>query len=460
MRQTFVFDRRLNRLDALHAFLGEVERCNVAMSLVAVLERSVPWEEMRDAVEHAAHEVPRLQDVLRPAPWSLGPPVWVRAAKFDIAHQARLTELAAGSTWDDVLRHVDTLQSTPFAPGRPPWQLDYLVGAPSGRSVIVLKLHHSLSDGTALAVMLSKVFMQESLAAAGVEITAVATPEPASRWRELRRHWGSALKSWWRTARATRASGWREERNVLADFLRRSTPWPQAQHAPARRSAMFRVPLASWQACADERSGGVNELYLAIATTALRRYRMHVGIDDPGRRFRVVMPVDVRDDAGVQDGGNVTGAGILDLSGNPEDLGALEGVREVAVRARERASAARPTLVDETLALLPGSVQARALFRRFANKDLLATNVVVPLQCEVRGANVEMVFMVPPVIGPAASFALAGYGDALHLVLNMDTGIVRAPDAFAEIVEETLGEVLGDREVLRMTGSALDSPRA
>lgn len=459
MRQTFVFDRCLNRLDALHVFLGDSEHCNVAMCLVAVLDQEIPWAKMQAAVTQAVHEVPRFQDVLKRTRWNLAPPTWRRGPGFDVEGQTSLWMLGPTSTWDDVMQHVDALQSTRFAEDRPPWRMEYLVGAPGGRSVIVLKLHHALSDGTALAVMLSKVFMRETLAAAGVEITAVATPDPPSSSGEIRRHWTTTCTSCWRATRARRTNTWRDERNVLADFLRKGMTWPSAKHASARQSAMFRVPLTAWQACGKERGGGINELYLAIAATSLRRYRTHIGIDQFDSHFRVVMPIDVRDDGGIQDGGNVTGAGILKLSGRSEELVDLKRLHQAATVAREHARAARTSLVEELLTLLPGRMQAYALFRRFANKDLLATNVVVPLQCEIQGANVEMVFMVPPVIGPAASFALAGYGDALHLVLNMDTGLVRAPDTFAQIVHDTLVEVLGERAVLRLTGSALEGGR-
>lgn len=459
MGQTFVFDRRLNRVDAIYCFLEKTAHCNVAMCLVAVLERDIGMDSMRVVVQRAVAEVPRLQDRLRRVPGDLAPPVWVRAPTLLPSEHLSETRLGQGATWGDVIRVLDRCQSTSFPAHRPPWSVEYVRGAPAGRAVLIMSIHHALSDATALAALLSSMFMRDAIARAGVRIDALAAPDPGGVAREAVGHWRSLTRGCLSELGAIKARepqrgrGLRAARDEVREYIQAVPRWPIREHSRVRRSALFRIPLAAWRGAARERGGGVNDLYLVFAAAALRRYLKAATVADPGSGdlLRVVMPVNSRDSASMQDGGNVTGAGILKLAGGSEELIDLTGVRSAARRARNEAIAARPGLVDGALALLPGGVQARAIFRRYARTDLLATNVVVPLACELDGVPVEMVFMAPPVIGPPVSFALAGYADRLHLAVTFDAGLVPAPARFVKAVDRLLGEIVGSSNVERFT---------
>ncbi len=475
MNQTFVFDHRLNRVDAIYCFLERAVNCNVAMCLVAVLERDIGMDSMRAVVRRAVAEVPRLQDRLRRVPADLAPPVWVRAPPLSPSEHLSEVNLRWGATWEDVIRVLDRCHSTPFPPHSPPWRVDYVRGAPGGRAVLIMTIHHALSDATALAALLSSLFMRDALARAGVQIDALAAPDPGEVAREAIGHWRSVARGWVAELGALRArrpehgggpergggqcavrGELRSVRGELREYIQAVPRWPVGEHRRERRSALFRMPLAAWRNAAQERGGGVNDLYLAFAAAALRRYLDAEAAADPrfGGLLRVIMPVNVRDGASTQDGGNVTGAGMLKLTGVSRELADLTSVHAAARRARNGALAARPSLVDGALALLPGSLQARAIFRRYAKTDLLATNVVVPLACELAGVPVEMVFMAPPVIGPPVSFALAGYAERLHLVVTCDAGLVPFPARLMNAVDRLLREILRDGDVERLTRPA------
>lgn len=451
MTHTFVFERQLNRLDALHYHLGEHPNANVAMCMVATLDRHVAPEIMRAGFAAVAEEIPRFQDRLRPVPGDLAPPVWEADPTFDIWRHFDTISLSPDAESWEMLGHVDAFQSEPFAPGRPPWSVLYVARPPRG-GVVVLKLHHVLSDGTALALMLSRIFMREALGDAGADVRAVASGAPASLVREAVRFQRHAVReSLTTTARtvlrsARRPTELRVHATEVRDYAVGPRRWTVADHAPARRSAFARIPLETWRDVARSRNGGVNELYLAVAAATLRRYLAVTGADD-GQPLAFVMPIDTRSTQEQQDGGNVTGAGVLMLAGSDAELTDLRSIHNASRIAQTAAGDAPASVVDSLLALCPGAVQRRALFRRFSTKDALATNVIIPLSCGLHAAQAEMVHILPPVIGTPVSFALAGYDDAVHLAANMDLGLIDSPVTLERTLADLLHELFGSDAV-------------
>ncbi len=458
MAHTFIFEAELNRLDALHYYLGEHRRANVAMCMVAVLDRDIEAGIMRDGFATAAAEIPRFKDRLRRVPGGLAPPVWEADPHFDIRSHFRVVQLGSDGDWPAVLELVDALQSQPFAPGRPPWSVLYVRSTPDHTSLVVLKLHHALSDGTALTLMLSKVFMREALGDAAADIHAVRSRAPASVLREAFCHHRRSLGD---TVRCTASSVSRVIRKPselqarsqgIYEYVTGPRRWPVTRHSPARRSAFFRVSLATWRNAARDRGGGVNDLYVAFTAATLRRYLAVTG--KASGQLAIVMPIDVRSQNAQQDGGNVTGAGILKLAGSDSELIDLREVNRQSCAAQDAAGGTPPSLVDNMLALCPGPVQSRAIFRRFSTKDALATNVIIPLRCGLHEAQAGEVYILPPVIGTPVSFALAGYGDAVHLAVNMDLGLISEPDLLEKAVVELLAEICGSDAVVAIARGA------
>jgi hypothetical protein len=157
--------------------------------------------------------------------------------------------------------------------------------------------------------------------------------------------------------------------------------------------------------------------------------------------LQIVMPVDVRDGSRAQDGGNVTGVGVVELSGRGAETLNLAKPHRKAREARERVSEFRSTLVDDLVGLLPGRMRAFVQFREFATRDAVATNVPIPIPGELCGVPFEMMFMVAPAIGVPASFSMTSYRDHVYLACNADVGVVRGP--LDKCLEDTLVEIFG-----------------
>lgn len=459
MKQTFTFQRQVNDVDAIHFFLGQQPRCNVAMTMIGVLtSEDVSFLEARTLLGNTAAEVLRWQDYLRPAPFNLAAPVWAPRPHFRIEDYVSERSLFVDATWADVWDVVDELQCTPFVEGSPPWRIVLLRGAPEGRSLLLIKVHHSFSDGSALALMFGKVFMREALAEADIELAVESADPPTGILREALRDRWRAISDWagYMRQHAPRAvldsRCRRREIEGFRAYRRGRSLWPEEPVSASRRVAAFRIPLESWQAKAKERGGGVNDLFLGVVAHSMRAYLADRDLDTTP--LRVVMPVSLRPKEGAQDGGNVVSVGFLSLHGRSSELSDLQVVRAESRRAKEAAEDAGPTLADVMARLLPGGIRSRLAFRRFSMSDVLATSMVMPIAGELCGADFEMVFMTAPVIGTPASFSLATYDGHLHLATNMDLGLVEDPDRLERCITDALLSVFGGNSVHRLRQQA------
>ena len=86
-------------------------------------------------------------------PYSIAPPRWEVDPHFDRRFHVRWLDAPAGGGVRSVLDCAEPIAMQGFDRARPLWEL-YVVGGIAGdRAAMVLKLHHSLSDGVGLVHM-------------------------------------------------------------------------------------------------------------------------------------------------------------------------------------------------------------------------------------------------------------------------------------------------------------------
>lgn len=453
-KQTLSFPRRLNDADAGFFFLGQRPGCNVAMVMLAVLHEDVAYEEMLTELLAAAELVPRFLDRLQPAPWGISAPSWVPAESFQPREQIREHVLPDGASWDDALAVVDELQGTAFPPDRPPWEILQIRGCPGGRALFTMKVHHALSDGAALSLLFANVFGRAFLAGSGLEIEAVSEQPPSGpplRWAATdrllaTRRWAGRAGRRFPTLLRDGSARRRESEAAAAQARPRHRDRPDS-FGTARRLSGFRVPAADWSKQAEARGGSTNDLYLALVAAAMRRRFPGWELDE--MPLQMVMPVNIREDeAAAQDGGNVTGVSVVALDGDPRHLEDLSEVRRRTGAAKREALEAEPSMIGELVSQLPGRLRGAVQYREFATRDVVATNVPVPIPGELCGVPLEMMFMVAPSIGTAVSFSLTSYGDDLYLAANADVEIVPGglDDELTEVLRTVFGSAAGLRD--------------
>src|SRR6185295_16245665 len=101
--------------------------------------------------------VPRFrQKVVEPA-LGFGNPVWVNDPDFDLHYHVRRQRVSAGGGWREALACAEQVAMTPFDRARSPLEVVLFEGLPDGRAAMLMKMHHSATDGIGGFQLFSKL---------------------------------------------------------------------------------------------------------------------------------------------------------------------------------------------------------------------------------------------------------------------------------------------------------------
>ena len=160
--------QRLSDTEALLWSLGKDPNLASTMGLIALLDGTPEPGRVRRTVAATVASVDRLQQrIVDPsseaavdlgetitAPPGGSKPHWALDHDFELDHHLRFTRLVGsgrGPASEADLRAAATrLINDPFDLGRPLWQFHLVTGLARGRSALIGKVHHSISDGIGL----------------------------------------------------------------------------------------------------------------------------------------------------------------------------------------------------------------------------------------------------------------------------------------------------------------------
>jgi diacylglycerol O-acyltransferase len=375
-------------------------------------------------------------------------PRWLPAGDVDPDRHlhARTVGTAHPMPWPVAVREFF---STPVPLDRPPWQLEVGHDADTGRTAILVKLHHSLGDGLAVtATLLNLLCDQDKPRIQRAARSHSHLGEPAkyaaqcavTRWRRA----GQVVRGLVSLARAGGAPA--------GGAVGRSTA--------AREYALVELPAGSVRATAREHGVGTTALLLALVGEALHR-------TDPAgtavsSRLRAMVPRTTRavrragssnypsnhDRAGGYQG-NHTAAVALDLPVGPMPLAwRMVAVSAALARLERAAQPVAAQAVVDALGWLPAPLHARLVRlvyqRRFFT--LIASVLPGPRKAHhVRGVRVVAVFPVLPLadgVGLAVGFLT--WGDMIGVGVTTDTGLLPAAGRFGGALRRAFDDVAAD----------------
>jgi len=413
------------------------------------------------------HRVPRYRQRLERTP-VFGQPVWVDDAHFNLAYHVRHTHLPRPGDERQLKRLVGRLMSQELDRGKPLWEMWVVEGLDDGRFAIVTKLHHCMIDGVGSV----------NLAGSIMRLTPDPDPalsEPPPRWiprpvpsplelfaAELAHRAGaplaavSALRQLAGAPRATIAAA-RELTAGLGETLgvgltpASATPFNVAI-GPHRRFDWTVADLAPLKATRSRHEATVNDVVLSVLAGAIARFFHRRGIEARDLDFRVMVPVNVRDQASRDDVGNRVAMIVVRLP-----LGERDPLRRLALVAAEtrRAKSSKQAhgmqaieaLSDSTFtSVMTQFARLTALSRPY---NLVVTNVPgPPVPVYVAGARMIACHPVVPLFAnQALGIALFSYDGRLHWGFNADWDampdlhdLVEAVDCELAAVTEAAGE--------------------
>ncbi len=456
------FEHTLGDADALMWSIDRDPALRSTIVTALVLDRAPAWSDVLARLERGTRLIPRLrQRVVEPL-LRIGPPAWSADPDFDLAYHARRVRAPKPRSFDTVLEIAATAAMGDFDRARPLWELTLVEGLPEGRAAVVLKVHHSMSDGIGgmkLLLMLFDLepepgdpgpdpepavlpsFSRTDLLSHGIEWQARRGAETAASvasgardaFRALR---DDALRS---IERAARTAG------SVAKFLA-PAPTPMS-HVTAprgldRRVSVLDLPLDDLKRAAKSAGATLNDAYVAGVLGGLRRYHLARGAGDLDE-LRMMMPINIRADTAALGGNHFTTARlVVPLAiDDPE-----ERVRELSSRCK-RLRAEPAVALSDQLATLLNRLPRRVATAMFASllkgADFITSNVPgSPFPLYLCGAEVQQMFAFGPLSGSAANVVLVSYCGTCCIGVNTDPRAIPDTEAFADDLRVGFDEVL------------------
>jgi len=294
---------------------------------VLVFEGPAPHHhELAEHLERRLELVPRFRQRLAVPPFGVWRPFWVEDPDFELDYHLRRAALPSPGGERQLAQLVAWLFSKRLDRGRPLWEMYVVEGLQGDRFALITKAHHALVDGLAIvdlaSVILDVTPSSPDIApdpAAGVSrFIAPArrspSPEPGpmpSRAQLLAAGLLDAARGPAALARLLIRGGLFYPRQLLGELARLGGSlgeigWELLNPAPRvplngpigehRRYELRRVGLEEVRAIKLRYEATVNDVVLAVATGALRRWLLSRGVRTRGLELRALVPVNLRTD--------------------------------------------------------------------------------------------------------------------------------------------------------------------
>jgi diacylglycerol O-acyltransferase / wax synthase len=444
---------------ASDAFTWYMERDPALRSTIVVidwLDRAPDWDVLVERVDRISRLMPSLRQHVVESPFRLTVPRWTYDPDFDLNwHLRRITAPPPG-TRDAVLELARRAAMAAFDRARPLWEATLVEGIKGGEAALVIKLHHSLSDGVGANRMLAIVADWQREPADLGEMPPVPpyeTPDPLAvitgtvgsmAGRALSLAWcgaGAAVPAWIRYARDP-IGYLRGAADMARSVYRtaapnRSTLSPlMRERATTRQLATIEIPLDALKQAAKTVDGTVNDAYLAAVAGGLRRYHERHGaaVD----RLRALMPINLRAGQNADWGNRITLQRLIVPVGEPDPAARMRVLHGVAKAAREEPSLSVTDTIAGALNMLPVGYVGGIL----KHVDFVASNVPgAPIPVYLAGSKVTGMFAFGPTIGASVNTTLMSYDGTCDVGINIDTAAVPDPDVLLACLRDSFTEI-------------------
>jgi len=426
------------------AWLGMEDPTNLMMVTgVMALDGKVDLKRLRLVLDGRLQPFGRFhQRVVRPRTRA-GLPHWEDDLNFDIENHVSHVALPAPGG-DDALREmVSELMSVPLDFSKPLWHM-HVIDNYRGGSVVLTRVHHCIADGIALVrVLLS---LTDESADAKPARAAARAPAPTFRqpldWLPAAVGRGVA-RGQELVADPAKAVGLARVGAHGAYRLGRMVVLPsdpetvfKGKLGRQKRAAWSEpVPLEDFKVIGKAFGATVNDVLVAVATGALRRYMEKRGQRTSGISIRASVPVNLRPADQAHKLGNAFGLVFLTLP-----IGIVDPARRVRAIKKEmdELKGSPEALVAFGLLSLMGlaPVEVEQLGLRFFGSKATAvlTNVPGPRQpLYMAGRKIDKVmFWVPQSGHMGLGISILSYNGGVMLGIATDAGLVPDPERIVE----------------------------
>jgi WS/DGAT/MGAT family acyltransferase len=432
-----------DRLTGLDSSFLHLERGGAHMHVAgcAIFEGTPPThDELLAMIDSRLHLVPRYRQRLAFVPLGQGRPVWVDDPHFNLGYHVRHTALPSPGGELQLRRLTGRVFSQALDRSKPLWELWLVEGLSDDRFALLSKTHHALVDGISGVDILTVLFdaSPDPMPVAAPDHDWVAKPVPneAQLLADALLERATAPGEIVRGVRAV----FRGPRSVLkrlgdAFVGVGAMAWAGLQPAPPsifnvpigphRRFTWVRGDLNQFKAIKNELGGTVNDVVLAVVTSALGRYMRLHGEETDGAELRAMVPVSIRADVERGALGNrVTAIWATLPVGITDPVRRLNTISAEMRELKESGQAVGAEVLTALSGFAPPTIvsQAARLAARQRLFNLVVTNVPGPqLPLYLLGRRLEAIFpMVPLTSNTALGIAILSYNGQLNFGLTAD----------------------------------------
>src|SRR4029453_2365658 len=152
------FDLQMSDADALMWTVEKDPTLRSTVVTVLTLDRSPDWDALVERVERGSHLIPRLRQRVVTPMWRVGPPCWSADTQFDLSYHLRRVRAPEPGSFECVLDLARNAAMAGFDRARPLWEYTVVDGLEGGGAALVIKVHHSMTDGVGGMKMLMMLF--------------------------------------------------------------------------------------------------------------------------------------------------------------------------------------------------------------------------------------------------------------------------------------------------------------
>ncbi len=438
--------RHYERLSALDtSFLGiEDETAHMHVGSVAIFEAkplqrdgALDGARFRQMVESTLHKTPRYRQKLAWTPLT-GHPVWVDDDRFNLDYHIRHVSLPPPGAERQLKRLAGRIMSQKLDRHKPLWETWLVEGLDGDRFAVINKSHHCMIDGVGSVELMSENMGASPDGTLHEPLPFVPRPAPTRAdllraeverrvdeglvvARGVRR----ALRSPLETLRSARENAEAIGEAVRAG-LRPASPTPlNCPIGPHRRFDWLRMSLDEVKEIKNALGGTVNDVVLALASGAVRRFLRQRGERVEGLEFRAMIPVNVRRKEGADSYGNRVSMTVarlpLEVADPCERLARVVEITRELKRGHQVQGIETIEAVGDFIA--PNLVtQMARLSARTRPFNMTITNVPGPqFTAYVLGAPMREIYaLVPLYRDQALGMAIFSYDGGLFWGLNAD----------------------------------------
>ncbi|MEY3805291.1 MAG: hypothetical protein RIR69_103 [Actinomycetota bacterium] len=454
-------EKRMSDSEALMWRLEKDPHLASTFANITILDRPPNMDALYARMERTALLFPRLRRRVLPAPGNIGNPTWVDDPTFDIRYHVRHISLAEPGDFRQLLDLTTLLVADPFDRSRPLWHFVIVDGLANGRSALIQKLHHTVTDGQG-GVELSMHYLDlqrdpaplppldPELANAALGATSPDATDalrgamvdsvrlPLALLKQVRDVVSdpSLIATIGTSTSAT-------VKSLLTQLSEtdgaRSPLW--TQRSLRRRLETAQVSYYDMRSAAKAMGGTLNTAFVTAAAHAAGRYHRELGA--PVESLRTSMAISTRQASSEPTGGNsFTLARMLVPTAEMPLQERFAAVNEILAAAKESSSTGSLDTIATFSTVLPTSVVTRLARSQAETVDFATSNVRgagVPLY--VAGAKLLENYPVGPLAGVAFNMTLMSYLGSLDVGINIDEAAVESPSLLRDCLVDSFHEL-------------------